>query len=157
MGWSFRPEIRCSDTRAMSTKIFQKFDYLKIPLELNYAISAILLVSAALMPMIGEGSLFLDEEEIYGPLGNNLRLMGIYLALSDLLLWFYCFLKSDYSSLTFWGLFHLLIPNALQMYADVNDLPIEYESTKLFWYTGLSRIAFGLYMIKKRGSEEKTE
>lgn len=125
-------------------------NYLKISLEPNYYVSAIWLIVLALTSLVGKESLFVADPEIYGPLGNNLQLVGAYLALMEILVWVYCFVKRNFSSVAFLGVFFLLIPSSLQMYADINDLPIDSDLGSLFWYTGLSHIAFGILFLRKR-------
>ena len=137
----------------MHTKPLFYSEYLKIALETNYYISAIMLIALTVIPFKGYQGLFLANTELYGPLGNNLQLMGFYMALIEFLVWLYCFLKKNFSSVTFLGLFHLLIPNSLQMYAEVNDLPIDPDMATLFWYTGLSHILFGFFALKEQAAK----
>ena len=138
----------------MSIKTFRFSDYAKIVLEGNYYVSAVLLITLAISPFFGNEGLFGTDTEIYGPLGNNLRIISVYLALMEIFLWLYCLLKSNFSNVAMLGVFYLLVPNAVQMYGEVNGLPFDSDLRIVFWYVGLSHIAFGLFVFRKRRINE---
>ncbi|MGR9099137.1 MAG: hypothetical protein ACU826_01075, partial [Gammaproteobacteria bacterium] len=64
----------------MQKNLCKPLNWLKICLEVNYYVSAALLVALAALPFVGGDSFFQSNVELYGPLANNLLIMGIYLA-----------------------------------------------------------------------------
>ena len=146
--------IRCIFLSKIPIKTYRFSNYVNIVLEGNYYFSAVLLIILALSPFFGKEGLFGTDTEIYGPLGNNLRIIGLYLALMELFLWIYCLLKRNLSNVAMLGVFYLLIPNAVQMYSEINGLPFDSDPRLVFWYVGLSHIAFGLFVFRIRRTDE---
>lgn len=131
----------------MATLIFQG---LKVLIQGNFFISVILLVTASLLCITPAYSLFELNEELFGAMVNNLRIMMMYLGITELIICAYCFLLNKIQFFIPVGFFLILMIGSIKFYGEVNDVEIDENFPLLFLYTGISHILFGaLANIKK--------
>ncbi|MCD2449514.1 hypothetical protein GO003_003835 [Methylicorpusculum oleiharenae] len=126
---------------ALATKSLNSVKY---GLEANYYVSLLVTVVTAIMSVTGKDSFFTMGDDLYGPLGNNLKIMLIYLALAQLVVFIYCLRKQNYRELTIMGLFIILLIGGVEFYGAINDVPIDEKYNPFFLYTGLSHIFYGI-------------
>ncbi|MDO8843433.1 hypothetical protein [Methylicorpusculum sp.] len=126
---------------ALATKSLNSVKY---GLEANYYVSLLVTVVTAVMSVTGKDSFFTMGDDLYGPLGNNLKIMLIYLALAQLVVFIYCLRKQNYRELTIMGLFIILLIGGVEFYGAINDVPIDEKYNPFFLYTGLSHIFYGI-------------
>ncbi|GAB4256589.1 MAG: hypothetical protein Kow0065_05430 [Methylomicrobium sp.] len=126
---------------AFASKGFTSFKY---ALEANYYVSLVVSISATVLSFTDNRALFELDTDLYGPLMNNLRFMLIYVVLTQLCLFAFCFMKQNYKELTAAGLFLVLMSGALEFYGRVNQIPIDQTFHLFFLYVGLSHIGYGL-------------
>lgn len=118
--------------------------YVKNAVEANYYVSLIVALVCAVTSFIGTDSLFDINSEMYGPLANNLRFVLVYVVLSELGLFFYCFIKNSFKELTILGFFLILLIGAMEFYGRVNQIPIDDKFYSFLLYVGLSNIFYGI-------------
>lgn len=96
------------------------------------------------MSVTGNYSVFEFNEEIYGPMANNLRIMLIYLAITEVIICAYCLVTKKLRVFIVVGFFLILSIGSMKFYGAINDIPIDDHFFVFFFYTGLSHILFGV-------------
>lgn len=117
---------------------------LKLLVEANFYVSAILMVAVSIMSVTGNYSLFEFNEELYGPMANNLRIMLIYLAVAEIGICGYGLMTKKYRVFIAVGFFLILSIGSLKFYGAINDITVDDNFFVFFLYTGLSHIVFGI-------------
>ncbi len=117
---------------------------LKLLVEANFYISVILIIAVSIMSVTGGYSVFEFNEELYGPMANNLRIMLVYLALADVIICAYCLLSKKFRVFIVVGFFLILSIGSLKFYGAINDVTVDDNFFVFFLYTGLSHIVFGI-------------
>ncbi|TRW97089.1 hypothetical protein [Candidatus Methylobacter oryzae] len=114
---------------------------------INFNVAVILLLVVSLISAAGSSLIFDNNSELYGPLAGNLRLMLVYLTLSQFSAYCYCSYSENYRLLVPAGLFWLLLMGSIEFYGMVNQIPIDEDYGRLFLYLGLSNLSYGGFMI----------
>jgi hypothetical protein len=117
---------------------------IKIIVEINFYISVILLVAGGFLSVTDNYSLFQFNQELYGALDNNLRMVMVYLALSETFLVSYSFFTNKLQIMLVVGSFLVLMIGSLAFYAELNAIEVDPNFPLFFLYTGLSHIVFGV-------------
>ncbi len=114
---------------------------------LNFIISAVLLIAASILSFSENYSIFTFNIELYGPIGNNLRIMMVYIVLAEIAMIILCYYNQNFQDMLIVGAFLVLIAGSLEFYSQANQIPIDLEMKLLFLYVGLSHVGFGaLYL-----------
>jgi hypothetical protein len=131
---------------------------LKGLVEVNFYLSVVVLMAGGILSISENVSVFEFNVDLYGPLANNLRMILVYLALTEVFLCIGCFLLNKPQFFILIGLSLVLMIGSLEVYGMVNDIEIDPNLSIFFAYTGLSHIAFGLlaYMLKANAPDTKT-
>lgn len=117
----------------------------------NFAIAVTLLVGATALTLNGEYTVFDNNSDLYGPLANNLSLMLFYLTVGEINILLYCWFRQKQVSLIWVGFFYLSVIGGLEIYSNVNQIPLDPSYDIFFLYQGLSHILFGICYLLKRG------
>jgi hypothetical protein len=126
---------------SMTSKVFQTFKFL---VTANFYLSVIVLMVGGISSVSGSDAIFEFKREFYDPLRNNLRIMMIYLAISEIGVCVYCFLKDKFQAIILTGFFLVLITGLLEFYGQINEIPIDPNYPPFFFYIGFSHILFGV-------------
>jgi hypothetical protein len=131
---------------------------LKGLVEVNFYLSVVVLIAGCILSISENASIFEFNVDLYGPLANNLRMILVYLALTEVFLCIGCFLLNKPQFFILIGLSLVLMIGSLEIYGMVNDIEIDPNLSIFFAYIGLSHIAFGLlaYMLKANAPDTKT-
>ena len=107
------------------------------------------------MPSKG-GSFFEFNEDLYSALNNNLRMIMVYLAMTECIILGYCFFRKNFQVMIPMGFFLILMIGSMEFYGEINMVAIDNNFPLFFLYTGLSHILFGVmvYIEKNRANEE---
>ena len=116
---------------------------LKLLPALNFNAAVIFLMLASLMSATGSTYFFDNNTDLYGPLASNLRLMLIYLTLSQFGIYCFCSYCQNFRLLIPAGLFWLVLIGAIEFYGMVNEIAIDEDYSRLFFYLGASNLAYG--------------
>jgi hypothetical protein len=117
---------------------------LKPVLEANFYMSVIVMLAICLASITGSYPVFMLNEELYGPLANNFRIMLLYLAISEAIVCGYCFITKKFHIVMVVGFFLILVMGSLTFYGTINNLEVDPNLFLFFLYTGLSHILFGI-------------
>jgi hypothetical protein len=117
---------------------------LKGLIEINFYLSAAVLLAGCILPISENASPFEFNVDLYGPLANNLRMILVYLALTEVFFCIGCFLLRKAQLFILIGLFLVMMIGSLKVYGMINDIEVDPDLPIFFAYTGLSHIAFGL-------------
>lgn len=117
---------------------------LKFLITANFYISVFVMIVVSIMSVTGNQTIFEFNEELYGPLANNLRMMLVYLAITEIILCVYCFWSKHFKVFIVAGFFLLLTIGSMKFYAVINDIAVDDNFSVFFLYTGLSHIVFGI-------------
>jgi hypothetical protein len=117
---------------------------LKGLVEINFYLSVAVLIAGCVLSISEEASLFEFNVDLYGPLANNLRMILVYLALTEAFLCIGCFLLRKPRFFILMGLSLVLMIGSLEVYGIINDIEVDPDLSIFLAYTGLSHIAFGL-------------
>jgi hypothetical protein len=131
---------------------------LKGLVEVNFYLSVVVLMAGGILSISENASIFEFNVDLYGPLANNLRMILVYLALTEVFLCIGCFLLNKPQFFILIALSLVLMIGSLAAYGMINDIEIDPNLSIFFTYTGLSHIAFGLlaYMLKANAPDTKT-
>jgi hypothetical protein len=131
---------------------------LKGLVKVNFYLSVVVLMAGGILSISENASIFEFNVDLYGPLANNLRMILVYLTLTEVFLCIGCFLLNKPQFFILIGLSLVLMVGSLEVYGMINDIEIAPNLSIFFAYTGLSHIAFGLlaYMLKANAPDTKT-
>jgi hypothetical protein len=113
----------------------------------NFNAAVIFLLIVSLISAAGSSAIFDNNSELYGPLAGNLRLMLIYLTLSQFAAYCFCSYSQNYCPLMPVGMFWLLLMGSIEFYGMINQIPIDEDYGRLFLYLGLSNLVYGGFMV----------
>ncbi|MDD1621468.1 MAG: hypothetical protein LUQ11_08295 [Methylococcaceae bacterium] len=119
------------------------FNVLKLILAINFNASVIFLLIVGVISAMGSTLFFDDQNELYGPMAGNLRLMLIYLCLTELAVYSFCRFGDNYQGLLILGAFLLILMVSIEFYGTINQVPIDDNYPRFFLYLGLSHIGYG--------------
>lgn len=117
---------------------------LKLLIDINFYVSVVVLVVGCLFSAVPEYSFFEFNEELFGAMVNNLKMMMLYLAATECVILAYCFFTGKYHFTVLIGFFLILMIGSLQFYGEVNSVDIDENLPLFFLYVGLSHLLFGL-------------
>ena len=120
------------------------FKSIKLILEANFYISVIVLIAGCLLSVSDSYSIFEFNEDLYGALDNNLRMIMIYLALTEAMIFLYCYFRHNFQVMIPVGFFLITMIASMKFYGEINDVAIDENFYLFFVYTGLSHISYGV-------------
>jgi hypothetical protein len=139
----------------MGLKSIQSIKFL---LEVNFYISVIVLIAGGMFSASGSYSIFEFNEELYGALDNNLRMIMVYLAMTESVILGYCFFRKNFQVMIPVGFFLILMIGSMEFYGEINSIEIDENFPLFFLYTGLSHILFGVMVgIERTSSGEHND
>ena len=142
----------------MNGMTFKGLQSIKFLLEVNFYISVIVLIAGGILSVSGSYSFFEFNEDLYGALDNNLRLIMVYLAITETVILGYCFFRKNFQVMIPVGFFLILMIGSMAFYGQINAIEIDENFPLFFLYTGLSHILFGVMAgIERNSSDEHNE
>jgi uncharacterized membrane protein len=130
---------------------------IKFLLEVNFYISVIVLIAGGILSVSGSYSFFEFNEDLYGALDNNLRMIMVYLAITEGVILVYCFFRKNFQVMIPVGFFLILMIGSMEFYGEINSIEIDDKFPLFFLYTGLSHLLFGVMAgIEKSSANEET-
>ena len=139
----------------MTVKGLQSIKFL---LEVNFYISVIVLIVGGFLSVSGNYSIFEFNEDLYGALDNNLRMIMVYLAMTEVVILGYCYFRKNFQVMIPVGFFLILMIGSMEFYGEINTIDIDENFPLFFFYTGISHILFGVMAGIENGSaNEKSE
>jgi hypothetical protein len=142
----------------MNGMAFKGLQSIKFLLEINFYISVIVLIAGGILSVSGNYSLFEFNEDLYGALDNNLRMIMVYLAMTESVILVYCFFRKNFQVMIPVGFFLILMIGSMEFYGDINSIEIDENFPLFFFYTGLSHILFGVMAgIEKSGANQPND
>ena len=133
---------------------FHGIKSIKLLLEVNFYISVIVLIAGGMLSVSGSYSIFEFNEDLYGALDNNLRMIMVYLAVTEIVILIYCFLRKNFQVMMPVGFFLILMIGSMEFYGEINTIEIDENFPLFFFYTGLSHILFGVMVGIERNKTE---
>ncbi|MDD2659055.1 MAG: hypothetical protein PHY54_05145 [Methylococcales bacterium] len=127
---------------------------LKFLLEANFILSVIALLAGSFLSVSESFSIFEFNEDLYGAPDNNLRMIMIYLAMTEILILGYCFFRKNYQALVPVGFFLVLMIGSMEFYGKINAVEIDKNFPLFFLYIGLSHIFFGVTAGMEKNSAD---
>ncbi|MGR8950919.1 MAG: hypothetical protein ACU83V_00670 [Gammaproteobacteria bacterium] len=137
----------------------KSFTILKWLIELNFYASIMVLIIGCVMSISETNSFFEFNVDLYGALANNLRMILLYLAFTEVFLCLLCFFLSKTQFFMLIGLSLIMMAGSIEVYSTINDIEVDPNFSIFFIYTGLSHGAFGLlaYLLKANHADPKTD
>jgi hypothetical protein len=130
---------------------FKAFKSIKFLLEANFYLSVIVLLAGCFLSVSDNYSLFAFNEDLYGALDNNLRMIMVYLAITEIVILLYCYFRKNFRAMIPVGFFLILMIGSMEFYGDINSIEIDDSFPLFFLYTGISHILFGVVIdIEKK-------
>lgn len=115
---------------------------LRLVLAVNFNAAMIFLFLVGTISVVGNSLIFENQSDLYGPMASNLRLLPIYLCLTELSVYSYCRFEANYQGLMVLGIFLLLLVVSIEFYGAINQVPVDENYRWFFLYLGLSHVAF---------------
>jgi hypothetical protein len=144
--------------KQMNGIAFKSKQNIKFLLEVNFYISVIVLIVGGMLSVSESYSVFEFNEELYGALDNNLRMIMVYLAITESVILSYCFFRKNFQVMIPVGFFLILMIGSMEFYGEINTVAIDENFSLFFLYTGLSHILFGVMVgIERNGSDKQIE
>ncbi len=131
------------------------FKSIKLFLEVNFYISVFVLLAGCLLSVSDSYSLFQFNEDLYGALDNNLRIIMIYLAMTETMILIYCFFRHNFQVMIPVGFFLMMMIASMKIYGETNAVEIDENFSLFFLYTGLSHLLYGVAVRIEKNSEDK--
>jgi hypothetical protein len=142
----------------MNGTAFKGLQSIKFILEVNFYISVIVLIAGCFSSISRSYSFFEFNEELYGALDNNLRMIMFYLALTEVVILGYCFFRKNFQVMIPAGFFLILMIGSMEFYSEINAVEIDDHFPLFFLYTGLSHIFYGVITgIEKNSGHVRNE
>lgn len=123
------------------------FKSIKFLLEVNFYISVFVLIAGCLFSVSDRYSIFEFNEDLYGALDNNLRIIMIYLAMTEMVILIYCYFRQNFQVMIPVGFFLIMMIASMRVYGEINDIGIDETFPLFFLYTGLSHILYGVMIL----------
>ena len=120
---------------------------LKFLFDANFYMSIVVLVIGGVLCVTDNYVIFDFNEELYGVMAQNLKVMILYLGLSELFLCGYSFYASNRRVFLFAGLFYIFLTGSLPFYGEINTVEIDPNLSLFFIYIGVSHVLYGLWEI----------
>lgn len=118
--------------------------FLQLLLAVNFIASLIFLLLISAFTLLGSHLIFEDQTELYGPMASNLRLMLVYLCLTELSVFSFCRFSHAYQGLLLLGIFLVLLAVSIEFYGDINEVPVDEYYRWFFLYLGISHVAYAM-------------
>ena len=136
---------------------FKAFKSVKFLLEANFYLSVIVLLAGCFLSVSDNYSLFAFNEDLYGALDNNLRMIMVYLAITEIVILLYCYFRKNFRVMIPVGFFLILMIGSMEFYGDINSIEIDDSFPLFFLYIGISHILFGVVIdIEKKNYTDST-
>jgi hypothetical protein len=116
----------------------------KFFVDANFYISVLVLVYGGITAITENYSVFAFNEDLFGAMHNNLRIALLYLGMTEMVVFIFCFVTNQPRLMIFVGYFLIMMLGSLTFYGKINSVPIDNNILLFFLYTGISHIAFGL-------------
>ena len=131
---------------------------IKFLLRANFYISVIVLIAGGFLSVSASYSFFEFNGDLYGALDNNLRMIMVYLAMTEIVILGYCFSRKNFQVMIPVGFFLILMIGSMEFYGDINTIEIDKRFPLFFLYTGVSHILFGVMAgIEKNSDNDQNE
>lgn len=117
--------------------------FLRLILAVNFNAAVIFMLIVSVLTAMGNPLFFDDYGDLYGPMDNNLRLMLIYLCITELGVYSFCRYSDNYRAMMVMGLFLLLLIISIEFYGVINEVAVDENYRWFFLYLGLSHLAYG--------------
>jgi len=140
--------------KQMNGIAFKSKQNIKFLLEVNFYISVIVLIVGGMLSVSESYSVFEFNEELYGALDNNLRMIMVYLAITESVILSYCFFRKNFRVMIPVGFFLILMIGSMKFYGEINSIEIDENFSLFFLYTGLSHILFGVMVDIERTNSD---
>ncbi len=115
----------------------------RLLIEANFYFSLVIVIFGSAVSLSDDYTLFQFNADIYGEFANNLRLMMVYVAFTEVLIFGCCFVFKQYQYYLIVGLFLLTLIPALAFYGQINNVEIDPDLDIFFFYTGASHFLWG--------------
>lgn len=116
----------------------------KVIIEMNFCASVVVLMAGCFLSLSPSRSVFSFDQEIYGAMAGSLKIMMLYLGITEILVCLYFFFNKKPQPLIVVGAFLILMIGSLEFYGRINGVEIDAEFVPFLLYTGLSHIIFGV-------------
>ncbi len=120
---------------------------LRFFVEINFYLSVVVLVTGSFLSLSDSYSFFEFNESLYGALDNNLRMMMVYLGITEIIVFAYCWISKNFQVMAVVGFFLVLMIGSMAFYGEVNAVAIDENFSWFFLYAGLSHGVFGIIKI----------
>jgi len=143
----------------MNTTVFNQkiLSSLTMLSAVNFNAAVVFLLVVSVISATGSTLIFDNNSNLYGPLASNLRLMLIYLTLSQFAVYCFCSYRQSYRLLILVGLFWLMLMGSIEYYGMINQISIDENYRRFFLYMGLSNLAYSCLWGFSRSSSQDME
>ena len=139
----------------MKSKTFKGIQGIKFLLEVNFYFSVVMLICSGILSLSDNYSLFEFNSDLYGALDNNLRMIMVYLAITESVVLGYCIFRKNYQAMILVGFFLILMIGSMEFYGQINSVEIDENFPVFFLYTGVSHILFGFLESVEKNANVK--
>ena len=131
----------------MKIKLLQGIEFIIIA---NFLVSAMLLIIASFLSLYEQYSFFEFNQDLYGELINHVKIIMLYLAITEIIICAYCAWSKNTQGIALAGFFMILMVGSMSFYGKINDVVFDENLFLFFFYTGCSHILFSIFAELKK-------
>jgi hypothetical protein len=125
---------------------------LQLFLQVNFNASVIFLLIASVLTLSGSELIIASDQDLYGPLVNNMRFVLFYLCLMEVAVYSMYRAKKGYAAVLIFGVFFLFLMGSLEFYCQINQIEVDGNYQQIFMYVGLSHALYGGIRVLRESS-----
>lgn len=122
----------------------------QLVLQVNFNASVIFLLIASILTITGSELFIASDQDLYGPLVNNMRFVLFYLCLMQIAVYGFYRVKKNHAVVLLLGVFFLFLIASLEFYCVINQIEVDGNYQLIFLYAGLSHAFYGGFGVIRR-------
>ena len=131
-----------------SSPLIKSLSLIRLIFSINFNAAICFLLFICYFAIRGESQFFEYQKDLYGPMMGNLRLMLLYLCVTELAIYGFCKMRNNYVGIILLGIFFIMLTISIDLYGFLNQVPIDDHYRFLFFYLGLSHVFYGSLKLK---------
>ncbi len=126
----------------MKTKILQSIEFVIV---FNFFISVMLLITSSFLSFFEQYSFFEFNQDLYGELINHVKMVLLYISITELIICAYYAFTHHIESIALAGFFMILLVGSMSFYEKINAIELDENLFLFFLYVGSSHILFAIF------------
>ena len=95
-----------------------------------------MLIAGGFLSVSGSYSIFEFNDDLYGALDKNLRMIMVYLAMTEIIILAIAFFRKNFQVMIPVGFFLILMFGSMEFYGEINEVEIDKNLSLFFFIQG---------------------